>query len=153
MGSEHQNPGPDQNERLEALLKSRKISESFYRIIIKTHYLHDWYIKDLYLGNTGKQIEIYSKMGSSTLQMEFCTSNNDFTTLLLYVDVFAFEVSMKSTDDVSRRSFTGLGRCTSSDIEAIDGGVRHVIEFEGGNTIYVACKKINSRKIINNYWK
>ena len=86
-------------------------SSYFSRVLSKTACFHDWYLKNLYVANTGKEIVQPSKNGLTSIQIEFCTSNNDVSYLLAFVNASTFNVQMNISGDVSKQSFTSFGRC------------------------------------------
>lgn len=91
--------------------KSSTVSASYQRLLAEKAYFHDWYLKDMYVGNTGKEVLEVSKLGYTTIQIEMCTSNNDISYLLLFINARAFHVEMEKTLDVCKYSFTSFGRC------------------------------------------
>ena len=129
------------------MLPANKRPTAFFQFISKNAYFHDWYIKSLYVANTGKEIVQHSKKGLTTIQIEFCTSNNDISYLLVFIDAHAFHVSMETSSDVSNWSFTNFGRCDTYTTDYLDKGQRHLFCFEGGATIDIICDKVKYKKI------
>lgn len=131
-----------------------RLPTSFVAMYEKNGWLHDWYLKSFYVANTGPNIRVNSKKGSSTLQMEFCTSNNDENVLLIYHNVMHLCLGLHETDDVSRNSPTGFGRCLVNTFSICDDTtIQHEYFFEGDNSILVRFERIRYEKVINNFWK
>lgn len=125
---------------------------SYLRVLKETAYFHDWYLKDIYIANTGKTIHNGSKRGYTTLQIELCTSNNDISYLLIFSDVSAMKILMERSEDVSVYSFTSFGRCYQYSIESHQHNEIHVLTFEGGACISLTPGKVRCKKIVNNFF-
>ena len=128
---------------------SSSVPASFLRVLSDTASFHDWYLKDIYVANTGKIIHERSKPGFSTVQLEMCTSNNDISYVLIFIDVISFHVSMEHSSDVSPVSFTSFGRCSHYTIDQTDSPPRHTLCFEGDAHIAIQCQKVKCKKLIN----
>ena len=130
----------------------KKLSPSFVTMYEQNDELHDWYLKNIYIANTGTRIQAYSSKGSSTLQMEFETSGNDKNILLIYKNVFDFHVDFSIVNGVTSFSPTGFGRCTTNVFKIDDDAhICHNFVFEDG-TISITCNSVDYRRIIDNYW-
>ena len=129
--------------------ESHPVSASFRKTLSQTAFFHDWYLKDIYVSNTGKGIEERSKSGYTTVQIEMCTSNNDISYLLVFLNVSSFSVSMEHSCDVSKYSFTSFGRCSEYSIVQCHESACHVVEFEGGSRISIRCQNAKCKKIVN----
>lgn len=116
----------------------------------ETSSFHDWYLRDIYIANTGKIIHERSKRGYTTIQMEMCTSNYDIGYMLIFTDVKAFNVYMERSQDVSVYAFTGFGRCDQYHIEQHQQGEQHFFTFEGGSSISITAGKAKCKKIVHN---
>ncbi len=125
-------------------------SVSFLRMLKETASFHDWYLKDIYIANTGKIIHERSKKGYTTIQIEMCTSNHDIGYLLIFTDVKAFNLCMERSQDVSVYSFTSFGRCDQYSIEQHQKSEQHLFTFEGGSSISITAGKVKCKKVINN---
>ncbi len=115
-------------------------SVSFLRILKETVSFHDWYLKDIYIANTGKIIHERSKRGYTTIQMEMCASNHDIGYLLIFTDVKVFNLCMERSQDVSVYSFTSFGKCDQYSIE------QHLFTFEEGSSISITAGKAKCKK-------
>ena len=124
-------------------------SSYFSRVLSKTACFHDWYLKNLYVANTGKEIVQPSKNGLTSIQIEFCTSNNDVSYLLAFVNASTFNVQMNISGDVSKQSFTSFGRCYVYNIEQNNMTQKHEFIFEGNSSIEITCEKVKCKKICN----
>lgn len=130
----------------------KKLPPSFVAMYEKSNWLHDWYLKNVFIANTGLLIQTYSTKGGSTLQMEFANSGDSKSILLIYKNVYELNLNYSKTDDVCSNSPTGFGRCIANFFEIRDTAhVCHEFQFEGG-TIRIICKGIGYRKIANHYW-
>ena len=128
------------------------VSAFYQRILTETAYFHDWYLKDMYVGNTGKEILEVSKNGCTTVQIEMCTSTNDVGYLLLFINVRGFHVKMEASPDVSKYSFTSFGRCDKYNIEQSGKEQKHILSFEGDSCISITCDKVKCKKIYNTHF-
>lgn len=117
-----------------------------------TNNFHDWYLKDIYVANTGKMLLTRSRPGSTTIQLEFCTSNNDVSYLLVFTEVIKVNIEMNDNEDTSEAAFTGFGRCYSYTLHTLEKEDHHIIEFEGGAAVRIHSKYAYSRKIMNNFF-
>ena len=124
-------------------------SSSFLHVLSKTAYFHDWYLENLYVANTGKEIVQASKHGFTSVQIEFCTSNHDISYLLVFVNVSAFNVQMSISPDVSPRSFTSFGRCYTYSISQSNMNQQHKFIFEGDSSIEIVCEKVICKNVWN----
>lgn len=130
------------------------LSPSFKRAFEQMNHFHDWYLKDLYIANTGKTLLEASRRGYTTVQLEFCTSNNDISYVLIYKNVTNIKISMKkqSEEDVSDLCFTSFGRCYTYKIKCDATQATHEIKFEGDARISIVAEKVKCKKIIDNFW-
>lgn len=133
-------------------METLAISAAYQRILTDTACFHDWYLKDMYVANTGKEILEVSKNGYTTIQIEMCTSNNDIGYLLLFINVRAFHVKMETSTDVSKFSFTSFGRCDKYNIEQNGKEQKHTLSFEGDSCISITCDKVKYKKIYNTHF-
>lgn len=130
----------------------KKLPKSFVKLYETSNHLHDWYLKDLYLANTGSLLRAYSAKGRSTLQLAFMTSGPEKGILLVYKNLRCFQVDHQENGDVSVLSPTGFGRCLTSRF-AIDedGRICHELQFEDGK-MRIVCESLQHHRIVNNYW-
>ena len=78
------------------------VPASYQRMLTGVSYFHDWYLKDLYVSNTGKEIHEVSKNGYTTIQLEMCTGDNEISYLLMFINASALQVQMETApNDVS----------------------------------------------------
>jgi len=94
--------------------------------------MHDWYFEELVISNSGKAIRNYSRNREETVHLYFY-SGDDKHILFVYKNVDSIEISFETTDDVSRISYNGFGRCISNRFDIADE--RRVWQgylFEGG---------------------
>lgn len=137
---------------LHSEVANKKLSKAFAKTYLKNKRLHDWYLASLYLANTGPLVQAYSTRGKSTLQMLFTTSGPEKGILLVYKNVYGFQVDHKTTGDASFRSPTGFGRCMTSGFALdVDAHICHELTFEDGS-MRIICEGITHRRIVNNYW-
>ena len=130
-----------------------KLPRALVAVYEKNEWLHDAYLKSFYVANSGPNLHAYSARGSSTLQLEFFSSNGDPHILLIYQNVSRIQVDYQETDDVTFLSPTGFGSCMVNRFDiGEDSLIKHEYEFEGGNRILIICEKIQYRKVINAYW-
>ena len=78
-----------------------------------------------------------------------CTSNNDVSYLLAFVNASTFNVQMNISGDVSKQSFTSFGRCYIYNIEQNNMNQKHEFIFEGNSSIEITCEKVKCKKICN----
>lgn len=129
-----------------------RLPKSFLRLYEKSHYLHDWYLTGLYLANTGAFLQTYSMRGKSTLQLTFTTSGHEKGILLIYKNLYCFQVDFEDSGGASILSPTGFGRCLTSRFSiGKDNRICHELEFEDG-TMRIVCEGTNYRRVVNNYW-
>ncbi len=131
----------------------KQLPASFIAMYEKSNWFHDWYLKNFYIANTGSMVLAYSNRGGSTIQIEFCTSNDDKNIILIYKNVTQLNIDFAKTDDVAFKSATGFGRCLENQFTITDDSViQHEYSFEGNNRISIKCESISFKRIINNYW-
>jgi len=108
-----------------------KLPRALVAVYEKNEWLHDAFLKSFYIANTGPNLQAYSARGSSTLQLEFCYSNNDPNILLIYQKVSRIQVDYQETDDVSSFPPTGFGCCMVNRFDiGEDSLIKHEYEFE-----------------------
>lgn len=128
------------------------VSASYQRMLTGVSYFHDWYLKDLYVSNTGKEIHEVSKNGYTTIQLEMCTGDNEISYLLMFINASALQVQMETApDDVSKLSFINFGRCYTYNIEQNGKAQKHTMIFEGDACISITCGKVKYKKIYNTH--
>ncbi len=128
------------------------VPASYQRMLTGVSYFHDWYLKDLYVSNTGKEIHEVSKNGYTTIQLEMCTGDNEISYLLMFINASALQVQMETApDDVSKLSFTNFGRCYTYNIEQNGKAQKHTMIFEGDACISITCGKVKYKKIYNTH--
>lgn len=71
---------------VDELMKS-KLPQSLLKTYERSNYLHDWYLRSVYIANTGPLLQTYSARGKSTLQLVFSTSGPEKGILLIYKNV------------------------------------------------------------------
>lgn len=130
----------------------KKLPQSFVKLYEKSNHLHDWYLKDLYLANTGPLLRAYSAKGKSTLQLAFMTSGPEKGIMLVYKNLKCFQVNYQETGDAGVLSPTGFGRCLTSKFSIDeDGRICHELQFEDG-TMRIVCESLQHHRIVNSYW-
>ena len=131
----------------------KKLTKSFVSMYENANHLHDWYLNNIHVANTGPIIQAYSKRGWSSVQLEFSTSENSDNILLIYKNVSYFKVDYRQTQHIGILSPTGFGRCTTNVFKTEEGiPISHAFAFEGDNEIHIKCESIGYRKVINSYW-
>lgn len=136
---------------LDELIKS-KLSQSLLRTYERSNHLHDWYLRSVYIANTGSLLQTYSARGKSTLQLAFSTSGPEKDILLIYKNLSRLQVDFEDFGGASILSLTGFGRCLTSRFTLGENdGICHDLEFEDG-TMHIACEDIKCRRVIYNYW-
>lgn len=131
----------------------KQLSAPFVAMYEKNNWFHDWYLKNLYIANTGSTILAYSNRGRSTIQIEFCTSNNDKNIILIYKNVRQLNIDFTETSDVTPRSPSGFGQCLENQFSILENSIiQHEYCFEGDNRISIKCESISFKRIVNNYW-
>lgn len=139
-------------KELHSIVVSKKLSKAFAKMYLQNNRLHDWYLASLYLANTGPLLQVYSTRGKSTLQLAFTTSGPGKGILLIYKNLYGFQVEHETTGDASFRSPTSFGRCMTSRFTADeDSHICHELTFEDG-TMRIICESITHRRIVHNYW-
>ena len=128
------------------------VPASYQRMLTGVSYFHDWYLKDLYVSNTGKEIHEVSKNGYTTIQLEMCTGDNEISYLLMFINASALQVQMETApNDVSKLSFINFGRCYTYNIEQNGKEQKHTMIFEGDACISITCGKVKYKKIYNTH--
>lgn len=124
----------------------KQLPHNFIAAYEKSNRFHDWYLVDLLISNTGRQLIKYSRAGSTSLQLGFCSGGDKYL-LFFYRNVSSIYIDCSQTNEVSKLSPTGFGRnlCNRFDITE-DRQVWHGFSFEGG-TIEIGAEKILVKKI------
>ncbi len=129
-----------------------KLPQSFLKTYEKCHHLHDWYLRSVYIANTGPLLQTYSAKGKSTLQLIFSTSGPEKGILLTHKNVFRLQVDFEDSDGAGILSPTGFGRCLTSRFSVdTDDRICHELEFEDG-TMRIVCESVSCRRVVYNYW-
>lgn len=125
----------------------QRLPKDFVKAYEAYNMLHDRFLVNLYIGNTGNHIFKYSKRGSHTVQIEFDSGYEGVPNLMLiYTDVVDMKLSYE-LDDYNPVAFTGFGQCITSKFTMEDEMIRHDIDFDTNSQISIICKKISFRKI------
>ena len=120
----------------------KRLQASFASKYEKFHRMHDWYFDDLLVANSGKAIREYSRNQEETVQIGFYSGDGKYATYV-YKNVTSLEVSFEKTDDVSRVSMNGFGRCLSNRFDIDDDKkIWQGFLFEGG-TIELKFEKVS----------
>lgn len=136
---------------VDKLIKS-KLPQSLLKTYEKSDYLHDWYLRSVYIANTGPLLQTYSGRGKSTLQLVFSTDGHEKGILLIYKNVYRLQVDFEDSGGASILSPTGFGRClTSRFVLGENDRICHELEFEDG-TMRIVCEGIKCRRVVYNYW-
>ena len=129
------------------------LSPSFKRAVDEANYFYDWFLKDLYIANTGKMLLETSKRGYTTVQLEFCTSSYNMSYVVIFINVTDIKITMEKNDKaVSTYAFTNFGRCIDYEIKHGPTHTMHEIYFEGQSKITIISQKVKCKKIVNYFF-
>ena len=131
-----------------------KLPSSFAMMYEKNNWLHDWYLKNFYMANTGSAIQVYSIKGSATFQIELCNGGPDKNILLIYKNVMRLTLDFTQSLPAGGCHPTGFGLCITNvfDIDN-DSNVSHDFLFENDDRIFIKCQSVSYRRIADDYWR
>lgn len=122
------------------------MSGSFVDALEKRSGLHDWYLEDFFLSNTGKQLHLYSKVRTSTIQLGFYYGTREHV-MLIYKNVTALHVENHNTRRAMGGSPTGFGCSLHNRFDIIDAKTLcHGWLFEAG-VMEITFEKVSFKKI------
>lgn len=143
----------DEYKRLYYDVIQKKLPRSFAAMYEKNNWLHDWYLKNYYIANTGSAIQVYSARGSSTVQMELCNAGPSKNILLMYKNVLELKIEFKKSSFRGGRKPTGFGQIITNVFEIdSESNISHDLIFDEDDRIFIKCESIGYRKIAEDYW-
>lgn len=132
----------------------KRLPAPFVAMYEKNNWLHDWYLKNYYIANTGSFIQAYSTAGSSTVQIELCNAGPNKNILLIYKNVLEIKVEFKQSTFKSSTKPTGFGQIITNIFEIDDASnISHDFIFDEGDRIFIKCKSIGYRRVVEDYWR
>ncbi len=128
------------------------MNSELFSLLNKTSHFHDWYVVNIQMGNTGREILKYSKRGLQTVQITFATANYDVSYTLVFTNVTLLNIQCKSEPTRHHYVFTGFERVQDMSIKEEEGKIQLSFSFESESNIEIMCEKIIYRKNQESIW-
>jgi hypothetical protein len=142
------NPRDNEYQKLLTDVFAKRLPQAFVANYFELQQWHDLYLEDIYIANTGKTIEKYSRPKHMSVQLGLYTGERVNRTKLrvVYQNVYEFSNICTGEGALARFSPTAFGRVMCSRFDLSDNKLWQGIRFERG-TMEICFERLYFRKI------